>query len=159
MCFASFRLRAARLKFDQAVLSQFSRKLKKTPTKGAREASEEAVQLEAEKELDMLEEEISCFDVGDEEYVAEDNGDEIAADVEVSDALVVEDVICEASQSIRLDALPVSAANIGRVCIAKVNRELSELVVIQSTDTRFYQCVASYSCCQDCEQSYPQRRA
>jgi hypothetical protein len=81
LCFASFPLRAARLKFDQAVLSQFSRKLKKTPTNGAREASEEAVQLEVKKELDMLEEEISCFDVGDEEYVAEDNGDEIAADV------------------------------------------------------------------------------
>jgi hypothetical protein len=92
---------------------------------GAREASEEAVQLEVKKELDMLEEEISCFDVGDEEYVAEDNGDEIAADVEVSDALVVEDIICEASQSIRLDALPVSAANIGHVCIAKVKREPS----------------------------------
>jgi hypothetical protein len=45
--------------------------------------------------------------------------------VEVSDALVVEDIICEASQSIRLDALPVSAANIGRVCIAKVKREPS----------------------------------
>ena len=49
-------------------------------------------------------EEISCFDVRDEEYVTEDNGDEIGADMEVSDALVVEDVICEASQSIHLDA-------------------------------------------------------
>jgi hypothetical protein len=123
-------------KLDQAVLSQFSHKLKKVPANRDGKASEEAIELEVEKELDMLEEEISCFGVGDEEpeYDVENDEDGIAEDIDISDALVVEDVICEASQSIHLDALPVSEANIGCVCIAKVNCGLSEWVV-QSTNT------------------------
>ena len=143
------------LKVYQAVLSQFSHKLKKMPTRDG-EASDEAVELEVEKELNMLEEEISSFGVGDEEpeYDVENNDNEIAADVDVSDALVVEDIICEASQSICLDALPLSEANIGCVCIAKVNHELLEWVV-QYTNTHFCHCVALYSGCQDCKQSYP----
>jgi hypothetical protein len=104
------------------VLSQFSRKLKKTPANG--EDSDEGadpVELDIERQLDMFEDEISGPGVGDEELIVEDNEDEIAGDVAASNALAVDEVIREAGLSIRLDALPAAQANIGRVCIAKVS--------------------------------------
>lgn len=71
--------------FDQAVLSQFSHKIKQAPVNGDGEASEAAVGLKVEMELDTFEEEISRFSVGDEEFdfAAEDSEDEIAAEVQL----------------------------------------------------------------------------
>jgi hypothetical protein len=89
-------------------------------------------------ELDMFEEEISSFSVGDEEFAAEDNKDEIAADVDISDALAVDDVICEAHLSICLDALPVTEANIRHVCIAKVNCIYRNGWYVWSTDSTLF---------------------
>ena len=107
------------------MLSQFSRNLKTTPTNGDDpDNSEDLIELEVGQQLDMLEDEINCSGVEDEELTLEDDKDEIAGDVASSDNLVVNEVICKAHLSIRLDALPVARANIGQVCIAKVSAYL-----------------------------------
>ena len=107
------------------MLSQFSRNLKTTPTNGDDpDNSEDLIELEVGQQLDMLEDEINCSGVGDEELTLEDDEDEIAGDVASSDNLVVNEVIRKAHLSIRLDALPVAQANIGQVCIAKVSAYL-----------------------------------
>lgn len=104
------------------MLSQFSRNLKTTPTDGDDpDDSKDLIELKVEQQLDMLEDEINCPGVGDEELTLEDNEDEIAGDVASSDNLVVNKVIRKAHLSIRVDALPAAQANIGRVCIVKAS--------------------------------------
>ena len=73
-----------------------------------------------ESQLDMLGAEINGVGVGDEEPVPDDDEDEITGDVATSDAIAVDNVICEADMSIRLDALSADQANLGHVSIAKV---------------------------------------
>ena len=68
----------------------------------------------------MLGAEINGVGVGDEELVPDDDEDEIAGDVAISDAIAVNNVICEADITICLNALSADQENLGRVSIVKV---------------------------------------
>jgi len=105
----------------QAILSQFSRKLKAKPSGDDDELMDLPINLEVENQLDMFETEVNGEGVGDEELdVDSDDEDEIAGDVAASDAAAVTEIIRDADESIRLDPLPSDEANLGRVSIAKV---------------------------------------
>jgi hypothetical protein len=58
--------------------------------------------------------------VGDEEPVIEEDAEELAGDVEASDAAVVEDIISEAQLNSRLEELSKEESLLGRKSIAKV---------------------------------------
>ena len=107
----------------QAILSQFSRKLKKKPNDNDEdEEPEDPVDIATGRQLNALEDEINGVGFGDEELEVDSDGheDEVAGDVAASDALAVDEAILEADMSLRLDPLPADQANIGRISIAKV---------------------------------------
>ncbi len=100
-------------------MSQFSRKLKVTPTN--EEEINVSVDLEIEGQLDMLEAKVVGEGVGDEEATVDlDSEDEIASDVASSDAAAVTDIIRDTDASIHLDHLSLVEANVGHISIAKV---------------------------------------
>ena len=88
---------------------------------GDEDPDDEDPDEETEKQLDMLEMESVYGDVvGDEEPEVQDIDDEIAEDVVASDAAAVADVVHEANESVRLDALSREDVDVARVSIAKV---------------------------------------
>jgi len=106
----------------QAILSQFSRKLK-TNSDEDEASGEDDVDIKNEKQLDALEAEVHGTGFGDEELGLnlDGNEDEIAGDVAASDALAVDEAILEADMSLRLNPLSSDQANVGCISIAKVN--------------------------------------
>lgn len=100
----------------QAILSPFSHKLKECTG-----TLDDNATTEIEKELESLQAELGSFEgVGDEEPQVNDDADEIAPDVAASDAAAVRDAIYDANSDLRLTALTIADANIGRISIAKV---------------------------------------
>ena len=104
--------------YFQAILSQFSRKVKSTS------ANTDNYEGDADNKLYMLEQELQSGDgVGDEDPVLDNDqdSDNIAADVVASDSEAIDAIIADDEQdNIRLDALSTAEANLGRLSIAKV---------------------------------------
>ncbi len=110
----------------QAILSQFSRKVKSTS------ADTDDYEGDADEELDMLEQELhSGSGAGDEDPVLDEEQDEIAADVLASDSEAIDTVIAdEERDNIRLNPLSAAEANLGRLSIAKVMSSYYQFILV-----------------------------
>jgi hypothetical protein len=107
----------------QAILSQFSHRKKKKTARGA-EHEETANMDDSDDDEDREFEEamVGLEDglVGDEEPGIEEDSEEVAGDVEASDAAAVEDIISQAQLTSRLQELSKDDLLLGRKSIAKV---------------------------------------
>jgi hypothetical protein len=131
----------------QAVLSQFShRKKKKTaededaPTL---DDSDDDEDREFEEVMGGLEDGL----VGDEELGIEEDSEEVASDVEASDAAAVKGIISQAQLNNHLQELSKYDSLLGQTSIAKVNffvLSLKDLTYLLHT-------TASHSCQHDCQ--------